>query len=131
MKIGDKVKVCREYSHYDGAVGIIFGKDGDNFRVIDEDMTMGQYSSFAEKNLELLEEANYIPVPKHHKGDIVFGMYDGKYVELIIVQDRNKEMKYKCYIGGWDYTFGKNPFLQYTDDELLLENTSEEKEKPE
>lgn len=97
MKIGDKVKVIREYSPYKGIVGIVFGKYKEDFRVIDEDMNIGQYSSFNEGDLELVEEATYIPVPKFHIGDIVYyepSYYKGHILKGIIITERSDNMYY-------------------------------------
>lgn len=144
IKVGDKVRVIRAYATYKGKVGIVASlpKSEEIYgRVFFEDGNdeFIRYTQELEEQIELVEVANYVPVPKHHKGDIRLVKDDGTFTEVIILENRNEELKYKCY-GKYATYSGyasmvvrgvADSIREYTDDELLLEKPSEEKEKSE
>lgn len=69
MKIGDKVKVTREYSSKKDMVGIIFSISHEYMYI--GFIESGDYDYFQEEYLELLEEAKYTPMPTRSDLDIL------------------------------------------------------------
>ena len=76
IKVGDKVRIIREYSVDRDKIGIVViipTKEADGRVFID------RYTNWyiereqpIEQQLELVEVAHYIPVPKFHFGDVVY-----------------------------------------------------------
>lgn len=120
MKIGDRVKVVGGHSPYLEKIGIYFS----NRPYYDDDVNMsvafdgGGTYTYPKRYLELVEIANYVPIPKHKKGDIRWVRIEEKWYEVIVVEERNGILKYKCY-GKYDNM--ENNILYFTDDELLLD----------
>lgn len=101
MKIGDKVKVIREYSSKKDMVGIIFSIRHEYMYV--GFIESGDYDYFQEEYLELLEEAKYTPIAKFKKGNIVYynvngGLDESKFVPVVIVEERDEDLVYVIYI---------------------------------
>lgn len=152
MKIGDKVKYINKYGEKRfGSICIFVGDMRNSVSKteyvgvvpVNGDAELWWVNKYSmESDLELVEEATYIPVPKHHKGDIRWVKENAErvdYKEVVVLENRDSDLQYKCY-GEFRYglKYGEiredddNDWIRYfTDDELLLEKPSEEKEKPE
>lgn len=113
MKIGDKVKITGKYSYNEGKEGIVVGV---NEAIIKVFTGIADYL-FSENELELVEVAHYIPVPKFKIGDIVEDKGGNKY---LILEEREDNLAYHC----WAYT--PNADLFRFEDELTREVLTEE-----
>lgn len=100
IKVGDKVKIVGKYSYNEGKEGIVVSVYEDSIKVF---TAITDYS-FSENELELLEVAQYIPVPKFKIGDIVYGKGGKKY---LILEEREDNLAYHC----WSYTFNTDVFM--------------------
>lgn len=94
IKVGDKVRV-KNYSDYIGKVGIVFKvPDKGHYGRIAFDGW--DYIAFLENDVELVEVAHYVPVPKFKIGDVVYDKNGKKY---LILKDREHDLCYRC----WSY----------------------------
>lgn len=146
IKVGDKVRIIKDYPSENGKFGIVViipTEDKDGHVFIDRYTNCRiDWETPIEQQIELVEVAHYIPVPKHHKGDIRWVKENAErvgYKEVVVLGNRDSDLQYKCY-GEFRYglKYGEitenddNDWIRYfTDNELLLEKPSEEEEKPE
>lgn len=116
IKLGDKVRVTNEYSNYIGKVGIVFRVPTiDVYGRIGFDD--GDYCSFSKIDVELVEVANYVPVPKFKIGDVVYDKNGKKY---LILEEREDDLFYHC----WAYANDNDFFRE--EKELTLEEPKEQ-----
>lgn len=76
-------------------LGVINMDSGSNYHVVGSQSKSGNISTtyVQDDEIELIATAKHIPIPKFHKGDIVFFADN----EIIILSERNEGLMYLCY----------------------------------
>lgn len=95
---GDLVTSTNKYSEVfekEGIyVGVTYMGNGKNYHVVGVQRKEDATTVFVEDEyIKLLATARHIPIPKFHKGDIVFFIDS----EMIILSERDEELHYLCY----------------------------------
>jgi len=76
-------------------LGVINMDSGSNYHVVGSQSKSGNISTtyIPDDEIELIATVRHIPIPKFHKGEIVFFVDN----EIIILSERNEELMYLCY----------------------------------
>lgn len=114
IKVGDKVKIIGKYSVNEGKEGIVVSVYEGSIKVF---TAITDYS-FSENELELVEVAHYVPVPKFHIGDFVYNTKTTN--KYIILEERENDLCYHC----WSYADDIDLFR--LEEELTREVVTEE-----
>lgn len=114
IKVGDKVKCVNEYSSKFGKIGIVVKIKNLTDIIVYFEVTEWQINL---NDLELVEIAHYVPVPKFKIGDIVYDKNGKKY---LILEDRENDLSYHCWFYANYIDVGMD------EEELTLEEPKEQ-----